>query len=159
MDIFDEEMPFTQEQYEFLKTKFVSKNTAWNKLKSDVQVGGISLPKKEFGIDWARQEFPEKHNEMTENRAIAFLQRLTFEGGAIVCSEACSEMELVFARKENRFFVDENNYGYVLRLEKWRSLAESVVEKVSRGASKSGVTFEEFLSTQNMDYLFQAIEN
>lgn len=150
MDIFDEEMPFTQEQYEFLKTKFVSKNTAWNKLKSNIEAENIAIPTdwaKQFDTNWVRREFPEKHNELTENRAIAFLQRLTLEGGAIVCSEACSERELAYAKKEGRFFVDENNYGYVLKLEKWRSLAERSVDYVFDLSEKSQVTPEEYLDT------------
>ena len=115
MDIFDEQAPFTKEQLVYLKTRFVSKNTSWNRLKADVQGESVSFPKKEFGVDWARQEFPEKHQEMVENRAIAFLKKLSIEGGEIVCSAACSSSEIALANKEDRFFVDADGLGYVLR--------------------------------------------
>lgn len=49
------------------------------------------------------------------------------EGGAIVCSAACSPMELAFARSEGRFFVDENGYGFVLRYRQWREHAERAI--------------------------------
>lgn len=49
---------------------------------------------------------------------------LVNERGAIVSSADCSEMELAFARKEGRFFVDTNGYGFVLRLKLWRENAE-----------------------------------
>jgi hypothetical protein len=152
MDIFDEEVPFTKEQFEYLQTRFVSKNTLWNKLKTDIQAENIAIPAdwaKQFDTDWARREFPEKHNELKENQAIAFLQRLALEGGAIVCSEACSEMELAFARKEDRFFVDENNYGYVLRLEKWRSLADRSVAYVGDHSRALNISPEQYLDLAN----------
>jgi hypothetical protein len=121
MDIFDEQVPFTVEQIEYLTTRFVSKNSAWNKLNSDVQGKSTFLPKKEFGIDWARKEFPEKHQEMTENRAIAFLKKLSIEGGEIVCSAGCSSSETALAHKEDRFFVADG-LGYVLRPMGWNPL-------------------------------------
>jgi hypothetical protein len=151
MDIFDEEVPFTKEQVEYLESRFVSKNTAWNKLKTDIQAENIAIPAdwaKQINVDWARREFPEKHGEMVENLAIAFLQRLAQQGGAIVCSEACSEIELAFARKENRFFVDENNYGYVLRLEKWRSLADRSVVHVGDRSREQNISPELYLDLQ-----------
>lgn len=49
----------------------------------------------------------------------AFLQRVIDEGGAIVGSGSCDEMEIAFARSEGRFFVDENAMGYVLRPSTW----------------------------------------
>jgi hypothetical protein len=109
MDIFDEQAPFTEEQLEYLRTRFVSKNTAWNKLKSNVEAENIAFP-----VDWAKSI----SRQMSNTIALDFLQRLTTEGGVIVCSEACEDWELAAARSENRFFVDENNYGYVLRLER-----------------------------------------
>lgn len=45
--------------------------------------------------------------------AEAFLKRLSKEGGAIVSSNDVTPDGIVFARSEGRFFVDENNFGYV----------------------------------------------
>lgn len=47
--------------------------------------------------------------------SLEFLQRLASEGGAIVSSAACDETEIAAARNEGRFFVDNENLGYVLR--------------------------------------------
>lgn len=51
--------------------------------------------------------------------------------GAIVCSSACSPMELAFARKENRFFVDAEGLGFVVRLPEWRANAESALQAMT----------------------------
>lgn len=118
MDIFDEQIPFTQEQYEYLKTRFVSKNTAWNKLKSSVEAENIAIPvdwAKQFDNNWVRREFPEKHNELSENRAIQFLKRLHVDGCSIVLAVDCSPEEVEAAYKENRYFADDNLCGYILK--------------------------------------------
>ena len=95
MDIHDELAPFTKEQADYLATNYVKKTIVRS------------------GQNVAR--WVEHENNLAASN---FLRRLTLEGGAIVCSEACSERELSYAKKEGRFFVDENNYGYVLKLEK-----------------------------------------
>jgi|APSaa5957512535_1039671.scaffolds.fasta_scaffold64314_2 hypothetical protein len=45
--------------------------------------------------------------------------KLASEGGAIVSSGRCSEMEIANARARGDFFVDKDGLGYVLRLKKW----------------------------------------
>ena len=47
------------------------------------------------------------------------LTALMDERGAIVSSADCSEMELAFARKEGRFYVDKDGFGFVLRTKEW----------------------------------------
>ena len=49
------------------------------------------------------------------------LEQLVKEGGAIVSSNDCSEMELVNARAGGRFAVDDG-LGFVLRTKKWLEL-------------------------------------
>ena len=63
--------------------------------------------------------------------ALEFMKRLSVERGAIVSSADCSEMEIAFARSENRFYVDGDSLGYVLRPEKCRKLAETALHSTS----------------------------
>lgn len=66
--------------------------------------------------------------ESAQQEALKFLQRLASEqNGAIVSSNACSEMEIANARATDRFFVDNEGLGYVLRTHKWRILAEDAI--------------------------------
>jgi len=37
-------------------------------------------------------------------------------GGCLIVSSHCSNMEIAFARIDNRFIVDDDSFGYVLRL-------------------------------------------
>jgi hypothetical protein len=70
--------------------------------------------------------------ERARTEAIAFIRRLATseENGAIVSSGACSVMEITFARSEGRFWVDpETSCGYVLRMKRWRELAESAIHQ------------------------------
>jgi len=120
MDIHDELAPFTKEQADYLATNYVKKTI----VRSGIVRSGQNVAR------WVEYE-----NNLADSN---FLRRLTLEGGAIVCSEACSERELSYAKKEGRFFVDDNNYGYVLRLEKWRSLAEQSLEAINRVESSKG---------------------
>lgn len=62
-----------------------------------------------------------------EQHALSFLQKLSTEYGAIVSSGICSEMEIANARATDRFFVDNEGLGYVLRTQKWRELAEEAI--------------------------------
>lgn len=55
------------------------------------------------------------------------LKALLVEGGALVTSSACSPMELAFARSEDRFFVDADGNGFVLRYRQWREHAERAI--------------------------------
>lgn len=68
--------------------------------------------------------------ERARGEALAFIRRLASaeENGAIVSSQACSVMEIAFARSEGRFWVDpETSCGYVLRMKRWREMAESAL--------------------------------
>jgi hypothetical protein len=47
------------------------------------------------------------------------LEQLVKEGGAIVTSNECSEMEIADARATGRMTVDENGIGYVRRYREW----------------------------------------
>lgn len=53
------------------------------------------------------------------------LTDLSRHGGAIVSSTACSEMELAFAKKEDRFAVCERGFGFVRRLQEWLDLQKA----------------------------------
>lgn len=63
-----------------------------------------------------RQEY-ERLRELTH--------KLIEGRGAIVSSADCSPMELAFARTENRFVVDADGMGFVVRLKEWRENAEA----------------------------------
>lgn len=52
------------------------------------------------------------------------------ERGAVVCSGDCDVIELAAARREGRFFVDDDGLGYVLRPKGWRELAEQSIPGV-----------------------------
>ena len=43
-----------------------------------------------------------------------FLQKLSEEGGSIVSTNDLTVFEISAARAEDRMFVDDNGYGYVL---------------------------------------------
>lgn len=47
------------------------------------------------------------------------LARLVENGGAIVSSGDCSELEIADARVRGDFYVDDAGLGYVLRMKKW----------------------------------------
>jgi len=47
-----------------------------------------------------------------------FLQKLALEGGdkaVIISSNDCTPMEIAFARAEDRFYVNDEGFGFVLR--------------------------------------------
>jgi hypothetical protein len=46
-------------------------------------------------------------------------EKLKKEGGCIVSSADCSELEIADARVRGDFFADENGFGYVRRLPEW----------------------------------------
>lgn len=48
-----------------------------------------------------------------------FLHRLMTNGGAIVSSNMCSDMEIADARLRGDFYVDVDGLGYVLRMKEW----------------------------------------
>jgi hypothetical protein len=66
--------------------------------------------------------FPEYPIETAAMEALKFLQRLATEDGAIVSSGICTALEISQARLENRFFVDHEGLGYILRSQKLRHL-------------------------------------
>lgn len=47
------------------------------------------------------------------------IQQLIREGGAIVSSNDCTEMEIVDARVHGRFAVDSEGMGFVRRMKEW----------------------------------------
>ncbi len=52
-------------------------------------------------------------------KPIELIQQLVKEGGAIVSSNDCTEMELVDARLHGRFAVDDDGMGFVRRSKEW----------------------------------------
>ena len=71
---------------------------------------------------------PRLYSPATRPHIGDILTALMDERGAIVMSADCSEMELVFARKEGRFYVDADGFGFVLRMRQWRINAEAALE-------------------------------
>ena len=57
------------------------------------------------------------------NNAQNFLEKLR-DGGAIVSSNECSELEIANARTTDRFFVDDDGFGYVWRTPEWLKTRE-----------------------------------
>ena len=50
------------------------------------------------------------------------IEQLDADGGAIVSSGECSEIEIAEARVTGRFAVNEEGYGYVRRYKEWLAL-------------------------------------
>lgn len=63
------------------------------------------------------------------------LEQLVNEGGAIVTSNECSEMEIADARATGRMTVDENGIGYVRRYREWLDRHKTCVQPDSQNAS------------------------
>ena len=53
------------------------------------------------------------------------IQQLITEGGAIVTSDACSEMEIADARATGRFSVNEDGIGFVRRYQEWLAISKA----------------------------------
>ena len=53
------------------------------------------------------------------------LARLVTNGGAIVSSGSCSDMEIADARVRGDFYVDADGLGYVLRMKSWLDRAHA----------------------------------
>lgn len=77
-----------------------------------------------------------KDNDMMPN-ITDILTALIDERGAIVSSADCSEMELAFARKEGRFYVDKDGFGFVLRMRLWRENAELCLAHLPPGVPEA----------------------
>ena len=56
------------------------------------------------------------------------LQRLVEDGGAIVGSRECSELEIACAQADGRMYVDDDGLGYVLRPAEFLRRAEAAFE-------------------------------
>lgn len=63
--------------------------------------------------------------------AQTFLEKLR-DGGAIVSSNECSELEIMDARATDRFFADDEGFGYVWRTQKWLKTREDTYHEVKR---------------------------
>lgn len=68
--------------------------------------------------------------ELLQGKKENFLKKLR-EGGAIVSSNQCSTLEIDDARASNRFFVDEDGYGYVWRTHDWLTSRENAFLKIA----------------------------
>jgi hypothetical protein len=66
--------------------------------------------------------------EQDDANAANFLKRLRVDRGAIVSSADCSTMEIAFAQKERRWYVDEDGMGYVMRMKPWREECQRLIE-------------------------------
>lgn len=73
-----------------------------------------------------------------------FIDLLGETRGAMVSSADCSEIEIAFARVCNRFFVNEQGFGFVIRPKKWRENAEADANK--RTAWAKANTQDDYLS-------------
>jgi hypothetical protein len=56
------------------------------------------------------------------------LEQLVNEGGAIVTTNECSEMEIADAKATGRMTVDENGIGYVRRYREWLNRHKTCVQ-------------------------------
>jgi len=52
------------------------------------------------------------------------IDQLIREGGAIVSSAECSDMEIAVAQSVGRFSVDENGFGFVRRPKEWLAIVK-----------------------------------
>jgi cell pole-organizing protein PopZ len=58
-------------------------------------------------------------------KPIELINDLAYEGGAIVSSNDCSEMEIADAQATGRFAVDAEAFGYVRRTKEWLALQKA----------------------------------
>lgn len=65
------------------------------------------------------------------------VRQLREEGGAIVNTGACSEMEIADARSSGRYAVDEDGFGYVRRYKEWLRKIEVHEETSQRRSMQS----------------------
>jgi len=70
--------------------------------------------------EFVSDEYASEHPDTTvserpaaANEAEKFLKRVSKDGGVIVSSNDVTTDGITLARAEGRFFVDENNFGYV----------------------------------------------
>lgn len=62
--------------------------------------------------------------------SLEFVEKLAEERGAIVSSASCTELEIAFARVENRFLINPGGLGFVLRTNRWLQLAHQSIGTV-----------------------------
>lgn len=74
------------------------------------------------------------------------INKLKLEGGCIVSSADCSEMEIADARVRGDFYVDDYNFGFVRRLPAW-------LQKHSRFSRNAEPDCCEFKSNEPDQYL------
>ncbi len=55
--------------------------------------------------------------------------QLEMEGGAIVCSNECSALELADARMHGRMFVNKDGIGFVRRPKAWLDYVKKALDK------------------------------
>lgn len=71
------------------------------------------------GQDFYSLIIPQRDPTMT---IIQLINDLAHKGGALVSSGDCSEMEILFAQREDRFSVYDNGFGFVRRSKEWVAL-------------------------------------
>jgi hypothetical protein len=78
-------------------------------------------PENILGSYSSKSPTTPKSNDMIKEPS-ELIDQLREEGGAIVSSGDCSEMEIADARATGRFAADEFGYGYVRRTKEWLAL-------------------------------------
>lgn len=66
------------------------------------------------------------------------IARLISEGGALVSSNACSELEIADAQTTDRFHVDANGFGFVLRSQQWLDINKARENTPTKEDSQPG---------------------
>lgn len=88
-------------------------------------IGEVGEGKRGLDIEKFRERLRASPALRTSN---LLLEKLKKNGGCIVSTNDCSTMEIADARVRGDFYVDENGFGFVLRLHTW-------LQKHSRFAS------------------------
>lgn len=76
------------------------------------------------------ERLQDELNRLSSNDAdlaVEMINRLVKEGGAIISSNDASILEIAFARAENRFYVDSDGFGYIIRYRKWLHNADKIL--------------------------------
>lgn len=73
---------------------------------------------------------------MTANE---LLVKLAFDGGYIVCSDECSEIEIAEAMVADRMHVDANHFGHILRPKKNWDMMKAAFEHCFNDGPKPNI--------------------
>lgn len=92
----------------------------------------------EKGIEKLRKALSDINHKFELGKA-QILKKVQEHGGAIVSSNECSQLEIDDARATDRFFVDEDGFGYVWRTQDYLDSRETAFRYWAKNSPKEDV--------------------